>query len=113
VLLGHKIGGDRIDSADAGGVLGGQRRDGGGAVRAQCRRGFEIGLDTGTARGIRAGNCQHDRRRAHATSLCASAVSTVSRNRWAAFSVFLAADMADTTAIPSAPASMTSRALCS
>src|SRR5581483_9270794 len=97
------------DSADAFGVLRGKRRDDRGAVDSERRERLEIGLDAGSAAGIRAR--YGDGNRSHALILFASAASTTPSNSRAAASGSRAIDKAEMTDTPSAPASITAAAL--
>lgn len=61
-LLDDELRGHDVDAVDAAGVLGGQCRDGRGAVDAEGSEGFEVGLDAGATAGVRAGDGQCDGR---------------------------------------------------
>ena len=55
-LRENHLGRNRMNSADAGGVLGGNRGDGGHRMAAQHRDRFDVGLNARTAARIRAGD---------------------------------------------------------
>ena len=55
-LRRDQISGERLDRHDPHGVLGRDRRDGRRAEHAECRKGFQVGLDAGAAAGVAAGD---------------------------------------------------------
>ena len=60
-LRGQEFGRRNVDGPDAAGVLGRQGGDGGHAVAAVRGNAFQVGLDSGAAGGVRAGDGQHAR----------------------------------------------------
>lgn len=62
-LCAEELGGRHVHRANAVRVLRGERRDDGHAVAADRRDRLEVGLDTGPARRVAAGDAQHPRDR--------------------------------------------------
>src|SRR5581483_4119078 len=97
-----------VDGADRLGILRGQRGNYRGAVDAECRKGLEVGLDTGAAAGVGTRDGQGDR--GHCRPRLASAASTTRSSSAAAALGSFAMDSAEITETPSAPASITGAA---
>ena len=58
-LAGNEFNGNRVDVGDADGVFVNNGDYGRGAVASTCRKGFQVGLNAGSAAGVAAGNGQH------------------------------------------------------
>src|SRR5258707_8348746 len=108
-LRGDEVRRHVVDGSYVFGVLRGERSDNRGAVDAERRERFQIGLDAGAAARIRAGDGQRNRR--HPAPRCTSASSTTPRSCRAAARGSSLSESAEITATPSAPAAMTSPAL--
>src|SRR5581483_435219 len=93
-------------------VLRGERGDRRGAIDAERGKGLQVGLDAGAAAGIRSGDGERDRH-GHAAPRFCKALSTMARSLAAACPGSGAKDKAEITAMPSAPAAITSAALVS
>src|SRR5262249_17434206 len=108
-LRGNKFCRDRVNGAHTLCVLCGYGGDHGGAVDTESSKCLQVGLYSRSARGVRARdrqrNCGHDCR------LCAKAVSTTARSSRAASIGSGLSEIAEMTAMPSAPASMVAAAL--
>ena len=62
-LFGNNARADRLDGTDAGRVLAGDGGDGAGAKDAERLKSFQVGLNTGAAAAIGAGDRESDRHR--------------------------------------------------